>query len=56
MTCDQAVDALHQGDHAPGLAEHLASCADCRALAADLARLELAAAELPREIQPARDL
>lgn len=62
MTCDDAIGELHARLDGSGagdgraLAEHLASCASCRALEEDLRRLRAAAAELPPEIPPSRDL
>ncbi|MCA9489579.1 MAG: zf-HC2 domain-containing protein [Myxococcales bacterium] len=63
MTCEEALEPLHDRLDGPlepavgdALAEHLASCEPCRALAADLDRLRVAARGLPREVEPARDL
>ena len=63
MTCDDAIGPLNDrldGDLEPAvaaaLAEHLAGCAACRALAADLEELRVAARALPAEVEPPRDL
>ncbi len=56
MKCEEAALILLDGDSEPALTAHLAGCAECRALADDLARIERAAADLPREVQPTRDL
>lgn len=63
MRCDQVRAQLE--DHLDGriaardaaaVAEHLASCAECRARHNELAALAAAARALPREIDPAEDL
>jgi hypothetical protein len=63
VTCDDAIGPLNDrldGELDPAvagaLAEHLASCAACRALAADLERLRSAARALPDAVEPPRDL
>lgn len=56
MRCEDAVPLLLEGARDPALAAHVATCADCGPLAADLARLDRAVADLPREVQPSRDL
>ncbi|MCB9689956.1 MAG: zf-HC2 domain-containing protein [Alphaproteobacteria bacterium] len=63
MTCEEALEPLHDRLDGPlppaldeALQEHLAGCEPCRRLAADLDRLRIAAGELPREIEPSRDL
>jgi anti-sigma factor RsiW len=63
VTCDDAIvpltdrlDGELDPDVARALDEHLAGCAACRDLAADLERLRVAARALPREVEPPRDL
>lgn len=63
MNCEDALPLLHDeadgplpNEEARALADHLATCEDCRSLRSDLARLSVAAAALPREVRPSRDL
>src|SRR4051812_14550149 len=47
MDCEQAQNHLLGADTSDALASHLAACADCRALAAKVRRLDEAARILP---------
>ncbi|MGV8039932.1 MAG: zf-HC2 domain-containing protein [Thermoanaerobaculaceae bacterium] len=53
---DDRLDGELAGSLGEGVDAHLAACSDCRAYADGVRSLLAAAAELPREIQPERDL
>lgn len=53
---DDRLDGELAGSLGEGVDAHLAACSDCRAYADGVRSLLAAAAELPREVQPERDL